>query len=528
MDSFYSHSSGSFPLAHGRQREQEQGHGAAVGGREQPAPPPPPPVPQPLSWDDPRHATALAPPRAAAPSLPPAPAAPAQWFSERASARHMYESNHVVPPPDNPAALQQMTEEFIVIDSRDRNHSEFPEPNEYTISLAAEYRDVKELALISYNVPSPQHPIRASNSAFYFNAKDPIVTAEAGGAYAVSYAGAHSGVSGAYAIDYSKDERQSVAVSHGYYESDAFVHADDAALQQDALSNALETALRAQSISCTISFLPQSTQYTIETTFASPFATPTPYEDPRFLNMLFRGEDTYYGETSVERVNISGDPDAPVWQTNKIGKLQTNYLPSSIGPVIGFPPADLATKLTGTVLIDSGDLLTLVGNGTRFTQELQAGVWIFAMDLTDPAKKFRVRIDAVTDDEHCSLTAVDATNPPAIDPSFAWSGRVQAPWVRNLTPDAYIVMRVAQCETLESFNETINKAYMVLPTRPNTFEDTDPLIPLKRFNPTQGRLDKLTLSYHNPDGSLYNFMGQNHLLLFKMLRYKQNVNYSNF
>ena len=459
---------------------------------------------QALPWSTQQHATALS----------PAPSAPTQWFVDQEAAQQMYAANHVVPPPANPAPLQQMTEEFIVIDSNDRNHSESPEPNSYTISLATEFRDVKELALISYNVPSPQHPIRASNSVFYFNTKDPIITTE---------------IDGSFSIDYCKNDRLTAAVSHGYYESDTFAHVDDPALKQDALSKELETALRthAQSVSCTISFMPQSTQYTIETTFASPFATPTPYENPQFLNMLFRGEDTYYGDTSVEQVNISGDPSAPVWQTNKIGKLQTNYLPNSIGPVLGFPPKDISTKLTGTVQILDADRITLVGSGTRFETELQAGVWIFAMDLTNPAKKFRVLIDAVTDDEHCSLKIVDSTDPPELLPSFAWVGRVQAPWVRNLTPDPYIVMRIAQCETLESFNETINRAYMILPTRPNAFIRA-PLIPLKRFNPTQGRLDKLTLTYHNPDGSLYNFMGQNHLLLFKMLRYKQNVNYSNF
>ena len=118
--------------------------------------------------------------------------------------------------------------------------------------------------------------------------------------------------------------------------------------------------------------------------------------------------------------------------------------------------------------------------------------------------------------------------PPVLDTSFAWSGRIRAPYVRNLMPDCYIVLRIEQCNALESANDTINRAFMILPTRPKRFQHTNPIIPLKQFNPTHGRLEQLKLSFHNVDGSLYDFMGQNHLLVFRLIRYKQNVNYSHF
>ena len=452
---------------------------------------------------------------------------------EGAEARRALVANHVVAPPRSAEALQTTTEQFVVVDSRDRNYNDAPEPNQYTISLGQEYRDVTELALISSCVPSPQHPVRDSNRTLHFNTKDPIVTPASGAATelpTVTVEVDDAGTRQTFTIDYSASTRQAVSVPRGYYEEAAFDHATEAPLQQDALAQKIEALLADKSVTCVTTFDPQSLLYTLDTTFATPFAG-DPYTSPLFLNLLFRGDDSFYGETSTMRVNVSGDPAAPVYQTERVGKKQRNYLEGSIGGILGYPPADVRRLLTGAVfskVSPASDPLTLQGRGTRFTQELEAGVWIYVMDVADPARKFRLRIAEVTSDTECVLEEVGGVTPPVVTASLAWSGRFAAPWVRNLTPDKYIVLHIEQCEALESANNTINRAFVILPTRPNEFEDTDPIIPVKKFNPTQGRLEQLKLSFHNPDGSLYDFLGQNHLLVFRLLRYKQNVNYSHF
>lgn len=459
--------------------------------------------------------------------------------------------NHVVQPPESAEALQVTSDEYIVIDSNDRNRVDHPEPNRYMIALGAEYRDVKELTLISHCVPSPQHPVRDSNRALHFTSTDPIVTRLDGGAEAdaqqttvvVQYsdeqaAGAFNAVSGTYSIDYSTSiAQQSVAIPRGYYEEGVFDHDTAVGLQQDALAKKLEEQLHAEHVACTMTFDPQSLQYTLRTTFANPYdafgeagdpSPGNPYDAPRFLSLLFRGADTFYGETSIERTNVSGDPDAPVYQTTKIGKQQRNYIEGSLGPVIGFPTTDPVHRLTGTVYSDAVDNLTLRGNGTAFLRELQVGDWVYVLDLVTPENKYRVQIKEVTSDTECALEAVSEVAPPTIAPSLAWTGRFTAPYARNLAPDCYMVLKIEQCETLQSMNNTINRGFMILPTQPNRFQDTDPIVPQKRFNPTRGRLEQLQLSFHNTDGSLYDFMGQNHLLVFRLVRYKQNVNYSHF
>ena len=119
-----------------------------------------------------------------------------------------------------------------------------------------------------------------------------------------------------------------------------------------------------------------------------------------------------------------------------------------------------------------------------------------------------------------------APDPPVISSALAWCGRIEAPWVRNLVPDPYIVMRMRECDTLVSYNNTLNKAFFLVPINPQKFEEIPTSLPFKKFRPIRGRLDKLTIKFENPDGTLYDFMGREHVLQFKLTCFKQNINYS--
>lgn len=59
-------------------------------------------------------------------------------------------------------------EDYLLIDSRDRNQTDYPNPNNYQIDLNEEYKDILSVSLISSNVPKSQYLINSSNNVLNF------------------------------------------------------------------------------------------------------------------------------------------------------------------------------------------------------------------------------------------------------------------------------------------------------------------------------------------------------------------------
>ena len=59
-------------------------------------------------------------------------------------------------------------EEYLLIDSRDRNQNDYPNPNNYQIDLIEEYKDILSISLISSNIPKSQYLINSNNNKLNF------------------------------------------------------------------------------------------------------------------------------------------------------------------------------------------------------------------------------------------------------------------------------------------------------------------------------------------------------------------------
>lgn len=59
-------------------------------------------------------------------------------------------------------------EEYLLIDSRDRNQTDYENPNNYQIDLTEEYKDILSVSLISSNIPKSQYLINSSNNKLNF------------------------------------------------------------------------------------------------------------------------------------------------------------------------------------------------------------------------------------------------------------------------------------------------------------------------------------------------------------------------
>ena len=75
----------------------------------------------------------------------------------------------IQPPPKNNDKYSNTRTKYILIDSRDRNYTTYPDSNSFTIMLDEYIRDVVEIELISAHIPSSTYNINDNNCAIYKN-----------------------------------------------------------------------------------------------------------------------------------------------------------------------------------------------------------------------------------------------------------------------------------------------------------------------------------------------------------------------
>ena len=86
-----------------------------------------------------------------------------------------YSQGFVIPPPKSKEEIEKQKTTYIAVDSRDRNYTEYPNCNKYSVPLENDILDVDSIQLVSYNIPSPQFPLRESNNAIYLASMPPTI-----------------------------------------------------------------------------------------------------------------------------------------------------------------------------------------------------------------------------------------------------------------------------------------------------------------------------------------------------------------
>lgn len=468
-------------------------------------------------------------------TTPPNDAHNTHWFGDNhhVHTQRTMGENNVILPPENREEIERKKATFIVVDSRSRNHTDNPDPNQYSVPLPNEIRDVESIQLVSYAIPKPQFPVRTTNNVLHVTNADPTVTINP---------------DGKPVIDLHKDTSLlSVAVNEGYYDSTIEDHTTASTevntyktellatlgittFKQDMFSSALEEQLNSDSCTTCIVYIEEhNNQYTLVTNFSNALASSDDCDTPYFFHPFFEGCEEFYGSTTTERVNVAEAGNPPVYNLKKIGKKQTTYLDNSMGPIVGHPRTDPVLQLQGKGNNLSA-LDTLTGVGTAFTTQLRKGDWLYIYDYTNNIRK-RVHINDIVSDTECRVDCDGAGGAPPAGPAFEdaymWVGRLTFPWVRNLQPDPYIAMYLSNASTLYSYNQAVDRAFFLVPGL-SPFSEISDMLPYKKFSPTLGKLDKLTITFKNADNTLYDFKGQDHVLQFKIVHFRQNIKYGDF
>jgi hypothetical protein len=373
--------------------------------------------------------------------------------------------NAIIPQPSLQDVRKQTTV-TLLIDSRDRDFVTYPDANSYVVSLPDEYTDVISLELLNYDVPTQQYTIRDTNRQLHYGVAHPTLTLEEDG-------------TGNVRIDYDKAGYLTIDIDQGYYEEFA----------EDDLGQNIEEKLNLMGASSyRVTYDRKLNKFTISTDFSDRFDA----DGVAFFQLFFEGQSSC-------------------------------YMKRSVGPILGFDKKDPDTLLEGYIEMSTDDPRILVGTRTSFTSRLVEGDWLYILDLEDNTRRYRAQVINVV-----SNTQVLMDRPLTIRRSLCWVGRIVAPWVRNINPDPYIIMKINGIDTIASTNNNVNRCFTYIPTRKHNFEIRDNLTSIKYFNPIMWRLDRLHLRFLNYDGSLYDFNGLDHVLIFRVVRFKQNINYVEF
>jgi hypothetical protein len=372
--------------------------------------------------------------------------------------QNFFLQNAVIPQP-NKIEVQKKTSQILLIDSRDRNYTEYPEPSSYSIDLPDDYRDVISLELLNYDIPTQQYTIRKSNSTLHYGITDPHIEEK----------------DGKIKIDYHKKNFYEIEIENGYY--------DD--LDHTVLEGDLQSSLSNLGIS---NFEVIYNAKTKKFTFKTDFSDSSNSDNVLFFQLFFEGSNNL-------------------------------YMRNSLGPILGFNKKDPDSLLNGYIRTTPGEPRLLDGYQTSFVEKLVEGDWLYIKGIYDN-QKYRTRVVRILSD-----TRIEVDRDLNVAISLCWVGRIEAPWVSNLNPDPYIILKLKGIDTIASTNNNVNRCFMYIPTRKYNFAIRDNLTSIKYFNPIVGRLSKLQITFLNYDGSLYDFNGLNHVLVFQVNRFKQNINY---
>ena len=407
----------------------------------------------------------------------------------------------------------QYKKKVIVISSSDRNHDEYPDPNNYKIQLKDDYTDVSELQLLEANVPASQYNVNANNNLFYFSEK----VFNANGAF--------------YTLntDFRDDNVHMITLAKGNYTDEILTTSPD----KDKLATTIETKMNLLGTNIyEVSYDSFTDKYLFSATPGTGLDEVIPY------NILFQGQEIPYGAHSYEKVIKRDRFNSIVYDSNGEKEYETIYIgeknhkfrSKGVGKLFGFSNKNYTGLLDGKVSSNSANANLIDGEFTNFTETLTDNQWINVVAETSSGfQLFSFQIDEVVDD-HSILTVQTITTEFSV--AEIYSANITPPFLRTLQPYNPVVLRIPRCKRLYSINPIIHDGYElfqnVSTSAGNVLYSDENQIVSKKFNPILGKLGDLHIRFYNTEQEgLYDFNGKEHKLVFKITYMAQPFKYYN-
>ena len=376
-------------------------------------------------------------------------------------------SQNIIKPPDR-NITHGRTSKYFVIDSRDRDKNKYPEANKYRLNVPQEWRDIVSAELIYGSIPNTYYNITVFNNLFYITENNIDMT--------------------------------SIEIPVGQYNNEKLLNTLNGVYgnlfvslvnKYNFTKNPVNNLLRIQSNRKSNTDFVYNLNYLTNDT-----CNPCPY---RSLDITIGFKNNQYNSVEINLSNID------ITTIINLGSESVN----------GYPLMRLyATAVSGDfrILFNVGDYLIL--NGTE------------------------IRINEIKNSSSFTFEVLDGTPLGNLTPLFGTGliGNMSvliSPNIFYIECSPYVVLKIRDFFNYNSNNASEN-SYTIIQLaedKPCTIinQGTIPVDGVtKNFNPPLPRLPFIDLEFCNPDGTPFEFRGEDHMLVLRLNMLNQPSKYNNY
>ena len=146
--------------------------------------------------------------------------------------------------------------------------------------------------------------------------------------------------------------------------------------------------------------------------------------------------------------------------------------------------------------------------------------------------KYSCRIYKILNDKSIEIESIDNSNPIALFGNiFNNINILYSQNIYNIENKPYVILKISEAKLLTSLSSSSHNAYTLIPLSDKNTIINKGTLPehgiIKYFNPPLGKLFWLDISFLNYDGSLFDFRGQENMLMFSVSQLNQPGRYNN-
>ena len=387
----------------------------------------------------------------------------------------------IIKPPDRNKTHGSITK-HLVIDSRDRDYLKYPSSSKYRIEVTEDLRDITSIELSLGQIPNTYYNISENNNMFY--------------------------------ISDESDNVFGIKISEGQYTNNLLL---------DTLNGKYGNLF---------------SNFNSNLNFS---------RNPINLKLRIQCDVKFGYNLNYEKNNNCSSPG----MNYNINYININNRPcafNNIDTTIGF-----LNKTYHSIEINLNDIQVNLGEITNLSKLSINDYNLYKMDidqndvdfkkifvigdyftLTDGLILYKCRIYEIQNFNTIIFETLDNSQDPTIlsgnifNPIYV----IESPNIFQLNTKPYVILKVAEAKLLNSVNAS-NNCYTIIPlsyTADSIInQSTTPVHGvIKYFNPPLGKLFYLDIEFLNYDGSLFNFRGQENMLLFIISMLNQPGKYNNY
>jgi len=383
-------------------------------------------------------------------------------------------SPYIIKPPDRNKTHGSISK-HIIVDSRDRNYTLYPNSNKYRIDLPEELRDITSIELTLAQIPNTYYNISENNNVFY--------------------------------ISESPNNIVAINIPEGQYNNNSLIESLNGKygdLFYELISkfnfsrNPINLKLRIQSNRASGQEFIYNLNYLINDT-CSPCKLNSIDKTIGFINKQYQSEmvDLSYINVAGGGITVYGGTSDQDYTLYKL----------------------VATQNYGGIEVD-------------FTKTFYVNDYFI---LKDPSTniEYSCQVYEIKNDFTIVFETLDNKNPVSLSGNiFNNISILYSPNVFQIENKPYVVLKLKEAKLLESIGES-HGAFALIPLL--NLESTiinQATIPvhsvIKYFGTPIGKLQWMDIEFSNYDGSLFNFRGQENMMTFTISCLNQPGKYNNY